>query len=117
VTKEFDEHASEEQEHMRAAAERINQLGGPPDFKPEGLATRSASQYAARGNLPEMIKENLIAERIASEHYRELIRFFSDKLRPANVVGPVCQDGDQGRAIPANSLLASTAHTPSKSTK
>jgi bacterioferritin len=79
VKKEFDEHAKEEQGHMRAVAERINQLGGTPDFNPEGLATRSASQYTEADNLLEMIKENLIAERIACEHYRELIRYFADK--------------------------------------
>jgi bacterioferritin len=79
VRKEFDEHAREEQEHMRAVAERINQLGGTPDFNPDGLATRSASQYVEGANLVEMIKENLIAERIACEHYRELIRYFADK--------------------------------------
>jgi bacterioferritin len=79
VRSEFKEHAAEETEHMLAVAERINQLGGTPDFNPEGLATRSASQYAgADGNLVEMIKENLIAERIAVEHYRELIRYFGD---------------------------------------
>lgn len=79
VRKEFDQHAKEEQGHMRAVAERINQLGGTPNFNPEGLATRSASQYSEGGNLVEMIKENLIAERIACEHYRELIRFFGEK--------------------------------------
>jgi len=79
VKAEFDEHAAEEQQHARQVAERINQLGGTPDFNPEGLATRSASQYSVGGNLVEMIKENLIAERIACEHYRELIRFFADK--------------------------------------
>ena len=63
---------------MRQVAERINQLGGTPDFNPETLATRSASQYSSKTNLVEMIKENLIAERIACEHYRELIRFFAD---------------------------------------
>ena len=78
VKKEFDEHASEEQEHVRLVAERINQLGGKPDFNPEGLASRSASQYVVGANLVEMIKENLIAERIACEHYRELVRFFGD---------------------------------------
>jgi bacterioferritin len=76
VKKEFDQHAKEEQSHMRAVAERINQLGGKPNFNPEGLATRSASQYVEGGNLIEMIEENLIAERIACEHYRELIRYF-----------------------------------------
>jgi bacterioferritin len=78
VKAEFDEHASEEQQHARQVAERINQLGGTPDFNPEGLATRSASQYVAGANLVEMIKENLVAERIACEHYRELVRFFAD---------------------------------------
>jgi bacterioferritin len=79
VKAEFDEHATEEQQHARQVAERINQLGGTPDFNPEGLATRSASQYSVGANLVAMIKENLIAERIACEHYRELIRFFADK--------------------------------------
>jgi len=79
VKAEFDEHAAEEQQHARQVAERINQLGGVPDFNPEGLATRSASQYSTGTNLVEMIRENLIAERIACEHYRELIRFFADK--------------------------------------
>jgi bacterioferritin len=79
VKEEFDQHAKEESQHMRAVAERINQLGGAPNFNPEGLATRAASQYVEASNLIEMIKENLIAERIACEHYRELVRFFADK--------------------------------------
>ena len=79
VKEEFDQHAKEEQGHMRMVAERINQLGGTPNFNPEGLATRSASQYSEGGNLVEMIKENLVAERIACAHYRELIRYFADK--------------------------------------
>src|SRR5581483_8966849 len=79
VKDEFDEHAKEEQGHMRAVAERINQVGGTPNFNPEGLAMRSASQYTEGANLVEMIKENLVAERIACEHYRELIRYFGDK--------------------------------------
>ena len=78
VRDEFAQHAKEEQEHMLAVAQRINQLGGKPDFNPDGLLTRSASQYAEGGNLVEMIRENLIAERIAIDHYRELIRYFSD---------------------------------------
>ncbi len=78
VKKEFAEHAKEEQEHMMMVAERINQLGGTPNFNPEGLAMRSASQYSEGGNLVGMIKENLIAERIAVDHYRELIRYFGN---------------------------------------
>ncbi len=79
VKAEFAQHAKEEQEHMMAVAERINQLGGTPDFNPATLLTRSASQYAEGGDLIGMIRENLIAERIAVDHYRELIRYFGDK--------------------------------------
>jgi bacterioferritin len=79
VKTEFAQHATEEQQHMMAVAERINQLGGKPDFNPKGLETRAASEYGNADNLVEMIKENLIAERIAVDHYRELIRFFADK--------------------------------------
>jgi bacterioferritin len=78
VKAEFAQHAKEEWEHAQAVAERINQLGGEPDFNPEGLTTRSASQYSQGGNLVELIRENLIAERIAVDHYRELIRYFGD---------------------------------------
>jgi bacterioferritin len=78
IKAEFAQHAKEEQEHMMAVAERIDQLGGTPNFNPEGLASRSASQYAEGHNLVDMIKENLIAERIAVDHYRELIRYFGD---------------------------------------
>jgi bacterioferritin len=77
---EFAQHAKEEQGHMMQLAERINQLGGTPDMNPEGLATRSASQYGPlEANLVEMLKENLIAERIAIDHYRELINYFGTK--------------------------------------
>ncbi len=79
VKAEFAEHAKDEQEHAEAVADRINQLGGVPNFNPEGLATRSASEYGTAGNLVEMIKENYVAERIAIDHYRELARFFGDK--------------------------------------
>lgn len=78
VKAEFAVHAKEEMDHAVMVAERISQLGGTPNFNPEGLATRSASQYVEGANLIEMIKENLIAERIAVDHYRELIRYFGD---------------------------------------
>ena len=78
VKDEFAQHAKEEQEHMMAVAERINQLGGKPNFNPEGLVSRSASQYVEGDNLVDMIKENLIAERIAVDHYRELVRYFGN---------------------------------------
>ena len=75
---EFAEHAKEEHQHALEVAERITQLGGTPNFDPQGLVTRSASQFVAGENLVDMIKENLIAERIAVEHYRELVRYFAD---------------------------------------
>ena len=76
---EFMQHAQDEQAHMLQLAERINQLGGVPNFSPEGLAMRSASQYAGGPNVVEMLREDLIAERIAIDHYRELIRFFGQR--------------------------------------
>lgn len=79
VKGEFATHAKEEQQHMMQVAERINQLGGKPDLNPEGLLSRSASQYVEGKDLVDMIKENLVAERIAVDHYRELIRYFGDK--------------------------------------
>jgi bacterioferritin len=79
IKEEFDQHATEEREHMRAVAERINQLGGKPNFNPKGLESRAASEYGSADDLVEMIRENLIAERIAVDHYRELIRYFGDK--------------------------------------
>jgi bacterioferritin len=78
IKAEFAQHAKEEQAHMMAVAERIDQLGGKPNFNPEGLASRAASQYAEGESLVDMIRENLIAERIAVDHYRELIRYFGD---------------------------------------
>jgi bacterioferritin len=78
VKAEFQQHADEERAHMMSVAERINQLGGTPNFDPKGLETRSASEYGSAGTLVDMIKENLIAERIAVDHYRELIRYFGD---------------------------------------
>jgi bacterioferritin len=76
---EFTQHATEEQQHMMQLAQRIAQLGGKPNFDPDGLLSRSASEYSDEPSLVEMIKENLVAERIAIDHYRELIRFFSDQ--------------------------------------
>jgi bacterioferritin len=78
VSAEFKEHADAEHRHMLMAAERIDQLGGVPNLNPKGLASRSATEYGDGGNLVEMIKANLIAERIVIEHYQELIRYFGD---------------------------------------
>ncbi|MBV8363892.1 MAG: bacterioferritin [Candidatus Eremiobacteraeota bacterium] len=76
VAAEFLAHASEEQGHADRIADRITQLGGAPDFSPQGLATRSHSEYVEGTTLTDMIRENLVAERIAIESYTEIIRYF-----------------------------------------
>jgi len=77
VAAEFLEHAGEEQEHADRIAERIVQLGGEPDFAPDNLSTRSHSEYVEGKALGDMIKEDLVAERIAIDSYREMIAYFS----------------------------------------
>jgi bacterioferritin len=79
VADEFMEHSREEQEHADQIAERIRQLGGAPDFNPQGLLTRSHAQYAEGSSLIDMIKEDLVAERIAIESYTEMVRWFGDR--------------------------------------
>ena len=78
VRDEFKEHADAEREHADKIAERIQQLGGKPDFNPASLVQRSASQYAEGKSLSDMIKEDLIAERIVIEVYQQMIRHFAD---------------------------------------
>jgi len=75
VADEFLEHAVEEQSHADLLAERIVQLGGEPDLHPDRLSARSHSQYVEGKDLPDMIRENLVAERIAIDSYAEMIRY------------------------------------------
>ena len=78
VRSEFKQHAKEEQEHMLAVADRINQLGGKPNFNPEGLLSRSHAEYVEGETLLDMIKEDLVAERIAIDSYREIIQYLGN---------------------------------------
>lgn len=78
VAAEFLEHANEEQAHADALAARIVQLGGDPDFSPSGLAERAHAEYVAGDSLYEMLREDLIAERIAIDTYGQIIRFVGD---------------------------------------
>lgn len=75
VANEFLEHANEEQEHADLIAGRIVQLGGSPDLSPQGLITKSHSEYVEGGSLLDMIKEDLVAERVAIDSYREMIEY------------------------------------------
>src|SRR5215468_10601251 len=74
VKEEFAQHAQEEEQHLDLLTERINQLGGKPNLNPDGLTSRAASEYVEGDDLVEMIKENLVAERIAIETYRDMVR-------------------------------------------
>jgi bacterioferritin len=78
VAAEFLEHAAEEQQHADLLAERIVQLGGEPDFNPDTLSTRSHAEYDASDDLIEMIKEDLIAERVAIASYTEIVQWLGD---------------------------------------
>jgi bacterioferritin len=75
VAEEFLQHAQEESQHADQIASRITQLGGAPDFSPDDLASRSHAEYVEGHSLEEMIKEDLIAERIAIDSYREMIQY------------------------------------------
>jgi bacterioferritin len=76
VAAEFKEHADDEQKHMMMIAERINQLGGNPDFNPGTVLQRTATEYGTGKDLLKLIEEDLIAERIAIMVYHELIAWF-----------------------------------------
>jgi bacterioferritin len=78
VAQEFLEHANEEQGHADQIAARITQLDGEPNFNPEGLLTRSHAEYVEGNTLLDMIREDLVAERIAIDSYGEMIRYLSD---------------------------------------
>lgn len=78
VAAEFLQHANEEQGHADLIGQRIVQLGGEPDLNPEGLLTRSHAEYVEGDNLLDMIKEDLVAERIAIDSYREMINYVAN---------------------------------------
>jgi bacterioferritin len=78
VAAEFLEHANDEQGHADSIAHRIVQLKGEPNFNPEGLLTRSHAEYVEGTTLTDMIKEDLVAERIAIDSYRDMITYFGN---------------------------------------
>lgn len=86
VADEFKEHADAEREHADMLAERIQQLGGKPDFNPKSLLERSVSQYVEGETLADMIREDLIAERVVIEVYQEMIRYFGNNDPTTRVI-------------------------------
>ncbi len=112
VAAEFAEHAEDERRHMEMAAERIDQLGGTPNLDPEGLATRSATEYGKGGNLVQMITDNLVAERVVIEHYRELIRYFGENDPTTRVMLEKILGDEEDHAIDMHDLLVAHEGNP-----
>ncbi len=79
AAEEFREHAEQEQQHADWLAERIIQLGGKPNFSPEGLLSRSHAEFIEGESLKEMVEEDLVAERVAIDSYREVAQYLGDK--------------------------------------
>ena len=110
VASEFLEHAQEEQQHADQIAERITQLGGAPDFSPDGLATRSHAEYVEGHTLEEMIKEDLVAERIAIDSYREMINYLGDEDPTSRRLMEEILAKEEEHADDLASLLEGLAH-------
>jgi len=110
VAEEFLEHANEEQQHADIAAERITQLGGEPDFNPEGLAMRSHSQYVEGQSLLDMVREDLVAERIAVESYSEIIRYLGDDDPTTRIAMEQIMSKEEEHADDMKTLLERLSH-------
>jgi bacterioferritin len=106
VKAEFLQHANEEQQHADWVAERITQIGGEPNFNPEGLATRSHSEYKPGESLTDMIKEDLVAERIAVESYSEIIRWLGNDDPTSRVLMEQILKMEEEHANDMSDLLA-----------
>jgi bacterioferritin len=109
VKAEFLQHANDEQQHADWVAERITQIGGEPNFNPEGLATRSHSEYKPGEGLTDMIKEDLVAERIAIESYSEIIRWLGNDDPTSRVLIEQILKMEEEHANDMSDLLAKMA--------
>ena len=107
VSAEFKEHAESEERHMLQLAERIDQLGGDPDMNPATIVERSATEYGTNTDLLTMIREDLIAERIAIEVYRQMIAWFGPgDPTTRRMLEHILQDEEEHAADLANLLVA-----------
>jgi bacterioferritin len=114
VAQEFLQHATEEQQHADWVAQRITQLGGAPNFNPEGLATRSHAQYVEGATLERMIREDLVAERVAIEIYSEITRWLgSDDPTTRRLIEDILKMEEEHADDLAN-LLQTLASRPAK---
>lgn len=92
VAQEFKEHAESEEKHMLMIAERINQLGGNPDFNPKTIMERTVTEYGTGTSLKDMIKEDLIAERIVITVYRQMIEWFENDPTTRRMLEDILKD-------------------------
>ncbi len=113
VKAEFLEHAKDEERHLGMLSERINQLGGKPNMNPEGLTKRSATEYVEGENLVDMIRENLVAERIAVETYRDMVRYFADNDPTTRLMIEQILGDEEGHANDMHDLLVAHEGRPS----
>jgi len=112
VADEFKEHADAEREHADEIAERIQQLGGKPDFNPASLLTRSVSQYIEGETLADMIREDLIAERMVIEVYQEMIRYFgSNDPTTRTLIEHILAEEEEHAADLSDLLFVVNPHT------
>jgi bacterioferritin len=114
VREEFLEHANEEQQHADQLAERITQLDGDPNFSPEGLIDRSHSQYVEGTDLMDMIREDLVAERIAIETYADIIRYIGDKDPTSRRVMEDILAKEEEHAEDLRTLIESLSEEPTR---
>ncbi len=105
VADEFKEHADAERDHADQIADRIQQLGGKPDFNPRSLLERSASQYVEGETLGDMIREDLVAERIVIEVYTDMIRHFGENDPTTRVMLEGILKDEEGHASDLADLL------------
>jgi len=110
VAAEFAEHAQDEERHMMMLAERINQLGGNPDFNPGTVEQRTATEYGLGKDLLSLIEEDLVAERIAIMVYRKMIEWFGrDDPTTRRMLEEILQD-EEDHADDLADLLTKKSH-------
>ncbi|HEX6136310.1 MAG TPA: DUF892 family protein [Casimicrobiaceae bacterium] len=110
VKQEFAQHATEEQQHADRIAERIVQLGGEPDLDPDSLTKRSHSEYVEGDSLVDMLREDLVAERVAIESYREMIEWLRGKDPTTRRMMEEILAVEEEHAEDLNSLLLEIKH-------
>ena len=112
VAAEFEEHANDEQIHMMLIAERIDQLGGDPDFNPATVTSRASTEYGASEELTGMIAEDLVAERVVIEIYRKLIQWFGEHDPTSRRIFEKVLADEEDHATNLSDLLATLGPGP-----